>query len=78
MMRVDRGGIAQLFWSTATSVEREENGVRWQLGGDGQFHEYVIDLSANENWNGGIEALRLAPTNIPRAEIAIDYPRLEK
>jgi hypothetical protein len=75
-MRVDKGGMAQLFWSTMTSGESEEASVRWELAKDEEFHEYVIDLGANCCWRGVIEGLRLDPTFVPNAQIAIDYVRI--
>jgi hypothetical protein len=65
-MRVHKGGAAQLFRSTTTSAESEENSVRWQVADEGRFHEYLIDLSANASWKSVIETLRLDPTDIPR------------
>jgi hypothetical protein len=65
-MRVHKRGAARLFRSTTTSVEREENSVRWQVADEGRFHGYVIAPSANRNWKGVIETLRLDPTGTAR------------
>lgn len=77
-MRVDKGGGAQLFWSTRKWPESEKSSVGWQLASDGEFHEYVIDLSAECCWRGMIESLRFDPTYKADAQIAIDYLRITR
>lgn len=47
-MRASADDAAQLFWGTALSKQSELNSVRFQLTGDGEFHEYRIDLAPFE------------------------------
>ncbi len=45
--------------------------------GDGEFHEYMLDLAAHPGWRGLITTLRLDPVAGPRREFQIDVLRLE-
>ena len=63
---------AQLFWSAAGSGTSESASVRIPLQVDGQFHDYVADLSENPRWRGRISALRLDPADFNGAQIDID------
>ena len=45
--------------------------------GDGEFHEYAIDLSANPSWNGMVDELWFEACKIQHARVAIDWMRFE-
>jgi len=75
---------AQLYWLTAG--EREYDDARhldFATKGDGEFHEYVLELDQHPGWKGqAIRALRLDPaggeTDTLRGEpVEIDYVRGE-
>jgi len=69
---------AQLFWSAQGSNTSESASVRFPLQADGQFHEYVVDLTQNPRWRGRISMLRLDPVDFSGAEIDIDRIVLQR
>ena len=74
-MRSDTDGPAQLFWVTAISSQSEGNSVRFQVVGDGQFHDYQLDLSKSPQWRGLITSLRFDPALKSGAKFAVDFLR---
>jgi len=71
-MKTTRGNNAQLFWSTDTSPINEENSIHFGIKSDGEFHDYIINVSQHKNWKGRITSLRLDPTDAIGSEIAIE------
>ncbi len=43
---------AQLFWSTTRLPESETTSERFQVTGDGQWHDYPVPVSQNPRWRG--------------------------
>ena len=76
-MRVDKNELAQLFWSTTVVGQSEATSAHIKLIGDGEFHEYTVDLSKVQTWRGVVVSLRFDPVAGPGAKYAIDYIRLE-
>ncbi len=76
-IRCDRADRAQLFWSTTTRKESAKTSAGFDLPGDGQFHEYRIDLSAQPAWRGIVNALRFDPVTVKGVKFAVDFLRLE-
>ena len=76
-MRSSESDRAQLFWATAVSAQSEANSVRFDVAGDGQFHDYKLDLGASRRWRGLIVSLRLDPANKAGVEFAVDSIRFE-
>ena len=74
-MRSDTDDHAQLFWSTATSSQSEGNSHRFAVIGDGQFHEYELDLSQSSQWRGLITSLRFDPSAKKAVKLAVDFIR---
>ena len=74
-MRTSQADPAQLFWGTAVSGQSEKNSVRFELIGDGAFHDYQIDLGACPQWRGLIVSVRFDPANTPGVELAVDHIR---
>jgi hypothetical protein len=74
-MRSVREETAQLFWSTATSSQSERNSIRFHVIGDGQFHDYVLEMSKSTRWRGLITSLRFDPAARPGAKFAVDFVR---
>lgn len=71
-MSVSAGSSASLRWTTkASPVWSDSCLISFPILGDGQMHEYVIDLRKNPKWTGVIRQLKLTPTNAA-ASIAID------
>ncbi|MBL7043964.1 MAG: hypothetical protein ISR77_35380 [Pirellulaceae bacterium] len=80
-MRLTAGSGGQLFWTTESSPDfDEEKAVRFSVVPDNQFHEYRLELSRNPMWAGQIiTAIRLDPTSgVNSGEFAIDYLRGER
>jgi glycosyl transferase family WbsX len=77
-MRISKSDTAQLFWSTPTSAESEANSVRFEVTGDGAFHDYRLDLSRHPRWRGTITGLRLDPANQRGVEVEVDAIRLSR
>lgn len=78
-MKCTDGSIAELFWGTADQP--------YQVGGrevpftiipDGQFHDYIVDMTANSQWTGWVNTLRLDPTIATNGHFEIDYIRLRR
>ena len=66
---------AQLFWATTTSSQSEGNSVRFSVVGDGQFHDYELDMSRLPQWRGLITSLRFDPSARSGATFAVDSIR---
>ena len=47
-----------------------------QVVGDGQFHDYELDLAQSPHWRGVVNILRIDPATEPGAKFAFDYVRL--
>lgn len=63
---------AQVFWTTRLSPAREANSVRFDVIGDGQFHDYELDLGAHPHWRGTVTSLRLDPAVGAGRQLAIE------
>ena len=67
---------AQLFWQTGRLPESEATSARFEVVGDGQWHDYRVPVSENRRWNGTVTRLRLDPCNQADVEVEIDAIRL--
>ena len=72
---------ADAVWDTTWNTGTTKTYVVSATGdtNDGQFHEYVINLSAQANWTGTISRLRikLTPDTPPEANsVEVDYIRV--
>jgi len=52
--------------------------VKWQLIGDGQYHDYVVHLAENTRWRGRITTFRLDPCSHAGAKVAIERIRMSE
>ncbi|TVS13928.1 MAG: hypothetical protein EA424_20830 [Planctomycetaceae bacterium] len=80
-MRVTAGSTGQLFWTTETSPEfDEEKSIRFRIIPDGRYHEYRVLMQQHPAWKGQtITQLRLDPCAGARSgEFQIDYLRADK
>jgi hypothetical protein len=69
---------AQLFWRTNRLPEGEAASARFEVAGDGQWHDYEIPLAANPRWRGLVTRLRLDPCTQRDVEVSVDYVELAK
>jgi hypothetical protein len=67
---------AQLFWRTSRLPESEAASERFDVVGDGQWHEYTVPVAPNPRWRGTITRLRLDPVNRRDVDVALDDIRL--
>ncbi len=74
-MRSDRKEQLQIFWSTSLLPMSEANSVTISTMGDGQFHDYEIDLAQSPRWRGLITGLRIDPAAQPGVTFAFDFIR---
>ncbi len=76
-MAVSSGSVAEFFWGTQARPYHEAGReVQFNIISDGQFHTYVIDMSANPQWTGIVNSLRLDPTEASSGTVRIDYVRV--
>jgi hypothetical protein len=66
----------QLFWRTSRLAESEASSERFEVIGDGQWHEYTIPVAANRRWRGWITRLRLDPVNQRDITVSVSAIRL--
>lgn len=52
----------QIFFDKPDNYFREENSKIFPMISDGQFHDYLIDMSTIPGWSGEIEQLRFDPS----------------
>ncbi|MBI4582719.1 MAG: glycoside hydrolase family 99-like domain-containing protein [Planctomycetes bacterium] len=71
-------GIAQFFWRTSAIAESEATSVRFEVAGDGEWHEYRLPVQKNRRWRGMITRLRLDPGNQLGIEVEVDFIRLAR
>ncbi len=71
-LRSDTKDRAQIFWATTDSQVSESNSLRFEVPGDGEFHDYVIDLGKSPQWRGLVTTLRFDVANRPGVKFAID------
>ena len=69
--------FAQLFWRTDRLPESEANSTRFEVIGDGQWHEYRIPVAQSSRWRGWITRLRLDPGNQSGVLVQLAAIRLE-
>ncbi len=69
---------AQLFWRTDRLPESEASSERFEVIGDGAWHEYRIAVGGNRRWRGTVTRLRLDPCNQREVELGLAWLRLER
>ena len=75
-MRSDRNQRVQVFWATTVAAMSGEASLGIDVVGDGQFHEYQLDLAKSPHWRGVVNILRIDPATGPGVKFAFDYVRL--
>lgn len=76
-LKADAAAQAQVFWGTTLSRPSESNSIRFELIGDGRFHEYRLKLDAQRSWRGVVTSLRFDPAARDGVAFSIDEIRLE-
>jgi hypothetical protein len=76
-MRLTAGEGGQVFWAIPGGGMAPERSATFPLQGDGQFHEYTIDLAKAPSWKGYVVQLRIDPGSAVGAEVEIDYVHLQ-
>lgn len=80
-MRIDglaeEGEKGQLFWSTSTAPVSEATSVRFELIGDGEYHDYVLPVGESSRWRRRITSFRFDPCSHADAHICIDEIRMQ-
>ncbi len=69
---------AQLFWSIGDRAVTEATSVRFDLAGDGELHDHVLDLGAHPRWRGRISMLRFDPCEFTDARVCIERVVFER
>ncbi len=75
--RADTPGKVQLFWATTLAKMSNLTIIDVNVAGDGEFHEYDVDLAKNLRWRGLVNQLRFDPAVRAGVKFEIDYLRLE-
>jgi hypothetical protein len=69
----------QVFWGTSAAPRHNEQAsVRFEVIGDGAFHDYVLDLKANRHWKGRVQSLRFDPTGRRDVRLTVQSLRLSR
>jgi hypothetical protein len=76
-MSSSRNDVAQMFWATTITPVSEANSIRFPVIGDGNVHEYRVDLTDSRRWRGAITALRFDPVMRSGVDVVIEAIRLE-
>ena len=56
---------------------RMEPCVAFEPIGDGEWHEYAVDMSASPEWTGKVSEVWFDPHNVIFTDVAIDWMRFE-
>lgn len=75
-LRSDREQRVQVFWATNLAAMSEHTSLGLQVVGDGQFHDYELDLAPSPHWRGLVSILRIDPATEPGVKFALDHVRL--
>ena len=70
------GSACQLFWTNGGAPASEGASMSLPIQTDGQFHDYVFEVSRHQLWNGPIRLLRFDPTNRQDVSVMIESIRL--
>jgi hypothetical protein len=72
-MKVEGGSRGRLYWTGSEMPEWSENGaVHFDVQGDGEFHEYTVQLAGHPGWSGTVERFRFHPSE-KAGRVEIDY-----
>ena len=75
-LAVSAGSQGRLWWRTSLRKFTLANSLPFDLIADGAVHEYRIAAGEAPGWRGYLEGLRLDPTDVAGAAIALDYVRV--
>lgn len=66
-----------VFWATTLTTMSEDASLGVDAIGDGQFHDYELELARCSQWRGIVTILRIDPATAPGVEFAFDHIRLQ-
>jgi len=72
-MRVSSGSFAEIYYRSPAEGFSAEKKRRFDLLSNTGFVTYQLDFSADPNWTGTIDRLRLDPTIQTNADVELDY-----
>lgn len=75
--KANRDQRIQIFWATTMNAMDGDASLGLQAVGDGQYHDYEVDLATNPRWQGVISILRIDPATEPDVQFAFDSIHLE-
>jgi hypothetical protein len=75
-LRSDRAQRVQVFWATTLTATSGEASLGIDVAGDGQLHDYEMDLAQNPRWRGIVTILRIDPATQPGVKFALDWVHL--
>lgn len=76
-MKVGAGSTAKIMWGTAAEpFHKAGRAITFPIIGDNAFHDYIIDMSANPQWAGLVNRIRLYPCGSSLTMFEIDFIRL--
>jgi hypothetical protein len=75
-LRADAPGKIRIFWATSSAKMSNLANIDLDVAGDGQFHEYDVDLAKNLRWRGLVTQFRFDPAVRAGANFELDYIRL--
>jgi len=70
------GKQGRLWWRTSLRKFTVEHSLSFDIVADGAVHEYRLDLRQAPGWEGYLKGLRLDPTDVAGAAVALDYVRI--
>lgn len=70
------GTEGRLYWRTNLRKFNRDNSLPFKLIADGAIHEYRLNVAQAAGWRGYLEGLRIDPTDVVGAAIALDYVRV--
>lgn len=69
---------AQFFWADGKSGMKEDASVRFEVNGDGKWHEYRAPVSGNAEWAGEVRQLRFDPCTRPDVTVELRLIEVER
>ncbi|MCE5199327.1 hypothetical protein LLG39_10165 [bacterium] len=77
-MATTAGSQAGILWQSPTQqTYSEDRAVRFDVIPDGQFHDYLLDMSSNSQWTGKVQNLRFEPSKVATSgTFGIDFIRV--
>jgi hypothetical protein len=72
-MKMDKGEEASVYFARPRGTMAEQSSIKFEVFGDGQWHVYEIDMSANSRWRGKIGQIRIDPNAVAGSMVEMSY-----